>query len=87
MQNRLEILDIWVDPVNRYQAIDRVRQFLNGKKACSIFAANPEKNFSVPKDPALYSAFKNADLLIPDGIGGDSEDRIYIRRSHLQRVG
>ena len=69
MKNRLEILDIWVDPVNRRQAIDQVRRFLNGKKACSIFAANPEKNFSVPKDPALYGAFKNADLLIPDGIG------------------
>ena len=69
MQKRLKILDIWVDPVNRRQAIDRVRQFLNGKKACSIFAANPEKNYSVPKDPALYKVFKNADLLIPDGIG------------------
>lgn len=69
MQKRLKILDIWVDPVNRTQAIDRVRHFFNGKKACSIFAANPEKNFSVPKDPVLFDVFKNADLLIPDGIG------------------
>jgi N-acetylglucosaminyldiphosphoundecaprenol N-acetyl-beta-D-mannosaminyltransferase len=69
LNNRLEILDIWVDPVNREGAIERVRGFLRGDKPCSIFAVNPEKNFSVPKDPALYDVFKNAELLIPDGIG------------------
>jgi N-acetylglucosaminyldiphosphoundecaprenol N-acetyl-beta-D-mannosaminyltransferase len=69
LRKRLKILDIWVDPVNREQAIDHVRGFLKGKKPCSIFSANPEKNFSVPKDPKLYEVFKNADLLIPDGIG------------------
>ncbi len=69
LKERLKILDIWVDPVNKDQAIDRVRYFLKGNKPSSIFAANPEKNFSVPKDPELFDAFKNADLLIPDGIG------------------
>lgn len=58
-----------MDPVNREEAIDRVRGFLNSNKPCSIFATNPEKNFSVPRDPGLYDVFKNADLLIPDGIG------------------
>jgi len=69
LKERLKILDIWVDPVAREQAIDRVRRFLEGNKPCSIFAVNPEKNFSVPRDPALYDVFKQADLLIPDGIG------------------
>ena len=69
MKNRLEILDIWVDPVSVEEAVERVRMFLNGDKPHAIFAVNPEKNFSVPKDPALYQVFKNADLLIPDGIG------------------
>lgn len=69
MNERIKILDIWVDPVDRLQAIERVRFFLNGHRLCSIFAANPEKNFSVPKDPILYDVFRNADLLIPDGIG------------------
>jgi N-acetylglucosaminyldiphosphoundecaprenol N-acetyl-beta-D-mannosaminyltransferase len=69
IQKRLKILDIWVDPVDRKLAIDKVRQFLDGAEPCSIFAANPEKNFSVPKDPVLYSAYEHADLLIPDGIG------------------
>ena len=69
LDGRLELLDIWVDPVDREQAIDRVRGFFSGERPCSIFAVNPEKNFSVPKDPVLYSVFKQADLLIPDGIG------------------
>ncbi len=69
MKERLKILDIWVDPVDRGETIKRIRGFLGGKKPSCIFAANPEKNFSVPKDPELYEVFKSADLLIPDGIG------------------
>ena len=40
-----------------------------GNRVHSIFASNPEKNFSLPKDPQLLEAFKNADLLLPDGVG------------------
>jgi len=70
MNDRLKILNIWVDPVNREEAIQRVKNFLaKGTRPHAIIAANPEKNFSVPKDAVLYDTFKNADLLIPDGIG------------------
>ena len=69
MKKRLKILDIWVDPVDHEEALERVRGFLAGKKPSCIFAVNPEKNFSVPKDPVLHDVFKHADLLIPDGIG------------------
>jgi len=66
----LNILDIWVDPVDRFEAINRVEGFLRkGKRPHTIFAANPEKNFLIPKDPALYEIYKNADLLLPDGVG------------------
>ena len=40
-----------------------------GNRVYSIFASNPEKNFSLPKDPQLLETFKNADLLLPDGVG------------------
>jgi N-acetylglucosaminyldiphosphoundecaprenol N-acetyl-beta-D-mannosaminyltransferase len=51
-------------------ARERVCYFLKyGKRPHSIFAANPEKNFSFPKDPQLLEAFRNADLLLPDGVG------------------
>ncbi|MFO7716188.1 WecB/TagA/CpsF family glycosyltransferase [Desulfosarcina sp.] len=85
MKDRLKILDIWVDPVDRAQAIERVRGFLHGDRPCSIFAANPEKNFSVPKDPQLWDAFKAADLLIPDGIGIVVAARL-LHGAVLQRV-
>jgi N-acetylglucosaminyldiphosphoundecaprenol N-acetyl-beta-D-mannosaminyltransferase len=52
------------------RAIEYVREILKtGQRPHSIFAVNPEKNFSVPKDPALYETFRSADLLIPDGVG------------------
>jgi N-acetylglucosaminyldiphosphoundecaprenol N-acetyl-beta-D-mannosaminyltransferase len=66
----LKILNIWVDPVNRKEAIQQVKTFLEkGTRPHVIIAANPEKNFSVPKDAVLYNTFKNADILLPDGIG------------------
>jgi N-acetylglucosaminyldiphosphoundecaprenol N-acetyl-beta-D-mannosaminyltransferase len=70
LSQRLSILDIWVDPVYRFEAINRVEGFLQkGERPYTVFASNPEKHFSVPKDPVLYETFKNADLLLPDGIG------------------
>ena len=41
----------------------------NGNGLRTIFASNPEKNFSVPRNPLLYQMFENAALLVPDGIG------------------
>lgn len=70
MGDRLNILDIWVDPVDEKEALTRVQYFLEkGKRPHVVFASNPEKNFSVPQDTHLYEIYKNADLLLPDGIG------------------
>jgi N-acetylglucosaminyldiphosphoundecaprenol N-acetyl-beta-D-mannosaminyltransferase len=70
LSTRLPILDVWVDQVNMDQAIAYAREALRtGRRPHSVFAVNPEKSFSVPRDPILYETFKNADLLIPDGIG------------------
>ena len=86
MKNRLKIFKVWVDSVNRKQAIQIVEEFLQkGARPHSIFASNPEKNFSVPKDPLLYDTFKNADLLLPDGIGMALAARI-LHKADLTRV-
>ncbi|RJR20355.1 MAG: glycosyltransferase [Desulfobacteraceae bacterium] len=70
MNGRLKILDIWVDAVGRAEAAARVRCFLeDGKRPHCVFASNPEKQFTVPKDPVLYDCYERADLLLPDGIG------------------
>lgn len=70
MEERLKILDVWVDQVDMNQALNQVEGFIRDKKGLNaIFAVNPEKNFSVPKDSSLHEIFKDADLIIPDGIG------------------
>lgn len=70
MSTRLPILNIWTDTLTMDTALERVAEFLRrGDRVHTVFASNPEKNFSVPKDPDLYSLFRDADLLLPDGIG------------------
>ena len=67
---RYPVLDIWTDAITLDQALNRVADFVDkGERPHTIFATNPEKNFSVPKDPLLFDSFKHADLLLPDGIG------------------
>jgi N-acetylglucosaminyldiphosphoundecaprenol N-acetyl-beta-D-mannosaminyltransferase len=70
LNTRIPILDVWVDSVDRPSAIERVKAFMRvGGRPHSIFASNPEKNFSVPSDSELYECYRQADLLLPDGIG------------------
>ena len=67
---RYPILNIWVDEVGFQGALDKIVEFVEqGGRPHTIFATNPEKNFSVPKNQLLYKSFKEADLLIPDGVG------------------
>lgn len=86
LYERLNILNIWVDAVDRNLAIRRVHDFLQSQDGPHVvFASNPEKNFSVPKDNALYSVYKNADLLIPDGIGMVMAARV-LYGTRIQRI-
>lgn len=86
LNDRLKILNIWVDPVSRAMALDRAADYLlQGHRPHTIFASNPEKNFSVPADPDLYRVFSEADLLLPDGIGIVWAARVLYGRQ-LERV-
>jgi N-acetylglucosaminyldiphosphoundecaprenol N-acetyl-beta-D-mannosaminyltransferase len=79
-ESRLKILNVWVDPVDMNGALQRVENFIEkGDRPHSVFAVNPEKNFSVPSDPNLHKVFREADLLIPDGIGVVMAARILYR--------
>lgn len=83
---RLPILNIWTDTLTMDTALERVAEFLRtGDRVHTVFASNPEKNFSVPKDPMLYSLFRDADLLLPDGIGMVLAARL-LHRAELERV-
>jgi N-acetylglucosaminyldiphosphoundecaprenol N-acetyl-beta-D-mannosaminyltransferase len=66
----LKILNLWVDPLSKADILACIKAYLDsGARPHAIFASNPEKNFSVPKDTILYDTYRKADLLIPDGIG------------------
>ena len=81
MINRLNILNIWVDAITETHAKEMVVAIMNhGNRPHSVFAANPEKNFSVPKDPALHAIYRKADILLPDGIGMVLATRILYRK-------
>lgn len=67
---RYPVLKLWIDDCDMPRALNRIVDFVEkGDRVHTVFASNPEKNYSVPKDMFLYSMFKNADLLIPDGVG------------------
>ena len=86
MTERYPIINLSVDAVDMQQALDRVVEFVEkGDRPHTIFAVNPEKNFSVPKDPILHGMFKTADLLLPDGIGVVLAARI-LHGARLSRV-
>ncbi len=83
---RYPILNLWVDDCNMAKALEQVSKYVDhGGKVHTVFASNPEKNYSVPKDAFLYDMFRNADLLIPDGIGMVMASRL-LHNIPIQRV-
>lgn len=83
---RYPVLNIWVDAVDMRAALDLVADFVEkGERVHTVFASNPEKNFSVPKDRLLYEIFREADMLIPDGIGMVFAARI-LHKAKISRV-
>jgi len=83
---RFKILNIWVDELNMEQTLNRVNEFVeHGNKLHTVFASNPEKNYSVPQNSFLYKMFRQSDLLIPDGIGIVLAAR-FLYGSQLERV-
>lgn len=83
---RHPILNIWVDELDMKTALQKVEQMLdNGRRAHTVLAVNPEKELSVPKHAALHDMFRNADLLIPDGIGMVLAAR-FLHSARMSRV-
>jgi len=67
--NRKTLLQV---PVDGYQIADfmsKIEESFSNPRVATIFAINPEKIMRALRDPELLSALKEADFLIPDGIG------------------
>jgi N-acetylglucosaminyldiphosphoundecaprenol N-acetyl-beta-D-mannosaminyltransferase len=54
---RYPILNLWVDDCDMEKAVAQVCKYIDmGKRVYTVFASNPEKNYSVPKNPTgLFS--------------------------------
>ena len=66
---RINILEVHVDNYESQELISQLESGFGRNSTQTIFSINPEKIIRTRKDPGLFSALKEADYLIPDGIG------------------
>lgn len=67
--NRKTILSVPVDTHQYEELFLKIEKDFHSGNVKIIFAVNPEKIMRAKRDPELFSALKEADFLIPDGIG------------------
>jgi len=66
---RLNILGLPVDAVDIPKAAARCEEFLDGTSPRQVVTANPLMILAAEKDAGLRSAFADAALVVPDGVG------------------
>lgn len=66
---RIDVLGVPVDCVDMEGAVRYAESLFDERRAHTILAVNPEKVMRAREDPVLLRQLKEADLLIPDGIG------------------
>jgi N-acetylglucosaminyldiphosphoundecaprenol N-acetyl-beta-D-mannosaminyltransferase len=82
---RIKILGAPLDCVDMDQSLREVEAMIEGDRAQTVIAVNPEKVVRAQKDSALMHRLQNAGLLIPDGIGVVYAARI-LHRKQINRV-
>jgi len=66
---RVSILGYPLDLVNMESALDIAENYIKSAKSAHIITLNPEMIMQSANNPVLDEAIKNAELIIPDGIG------------------
>ena len=66
---KVSILDIPIDVVTMDEAVEKVDAFVRVGGFHSVFTPNPEIIMLAQDDPKMASILKEADLVVPDGIG------------------
>ncbi len=66
---RVNILGIPVDNLTQDEAIKKLIQFIEEKKFHLVFTLNSENATKVLENKNFFKVIKNADLVVPDGIG------------------
>jgi len=66
---RVDILGIPVDKITEKESLERIIDFINEKKFHLIVTINSENATKALENTIFLDVIKNADLVIPDGIG------------------
>ncbi|QUH25667.1 WecB/TagA/CpsF family glycosyltransferase [Serpentinicella alkaliphila] len=69
MKKQVDILGVPVDMVSRSEAIEEIKKLIETPGLSSVFTPNPEMIMLAQEDEEFLSILKNADLVLPDGIG------------------
>ncbi len=69
MENKVNVLGVYVDKVTVSQAADRILSYIDADGPHCVFTPNSEMIMSAYRDPALREVLNSADLCTPDGIG------------------
>ncbi len=68
-RDTVDITGVPVDRITMGQALEKVKGFLAGDKACTIYTPNAEFMMKAKRDPEFRHILSCADLCIPDGSG------------------
>lgn len=85
--NRRAILGIPLDICQPGEFYSNIEAHLDGTGLKTIFAVNPEKIMGAQKDRELLAALRDADFLIPDGIGTVIAARLVYRKRIFRTTG
>lgn len=66
---KVNILNIPFDNISNKEALDKLLEFLNEEKNHLLVTPNPEIVMEAQNNKLLFNIIKEADLVIPDGIG------------------
>ncbi|MBC7195540.1 MAG: glycosyltransferase, partial [Caldisericia bacterium] len=66
---RVNVLGIPVDNLTQDEALEKLIQFIEEKKFHLVFTLNSENATKVLENKNFFEVIKNADLVVPDGIG------------------
>lgn len=65
----VEIMKVPIHPVTNKSIVPIIHKYLQDHRLHTVMTPNPEMVMLSQRNPALMEALKNADLVIPDGIG------------------
>lgn len=68
-QQRLELLDVPVDPLAMEEVLERIEAFIKSREPHHIFTADASGIMRAQEEPELLDIVRRADLVTPDGAG------------------